>query len=69
MSKQPNKPKGRSVTVKTIAKAKTVKHRENTKDAEMNSKTVAIINLVVATYCLSAAFVTPFVIAIAIAIF
>lgn len=55
--------KSHPTNVETIAKAKTVKHRENTK---INSKVVAVINLIVAALCLSAIFATPFVIAIAL---
>lgn len=55
--------KSHPTSVETIAKAKTVKHRENTK---INSKVVAVINLIVAALCLSAIFATPFVIAIAL---
>lgn len=56
-------PKSHPTNVETIAKTKTVKHRENTK---MNSKVVIVINLIVDALCLAAAFTITFVIVIAL---
>lgn len=56
-------PKSHPTNVETIAKAKTVKHHENTK---MNSKVVVVINLIVDALCLAAAFTITFVIVIAL---